>query len=822
MKDLAFAIRSLRRGPGFTITAILTIGLGIGASTAIFSVIDTVLLRPLPYPKPDRLVLVWSELKNRQLTDFPLSPPDFDDLRHGATLLEDVAGVVTGRVTVSTEDARAEQLVTGAVTANFFRLMGARVAAGRDFVGSDGTPPPPAPPPGSSAAPLPEPPTMAILSDTFWRRRFAADPHVIGRSVDFGGGKAEIVGVLAPGFRLLFPPHAGIESDPDVWTALRVDYLNAPRNNVFLRVIARLKPGVTDGRARAELASLAAETRRRFAVWNTAGFDLTIEPMQERLVSKVRPALLATMGAVVFLLLIACANVGNLLLVRMALRSRELAVRAALGSGRWRLLRQMLVECLLLSLAGGALGLALASLGIDLLTALGPRDLPRLAEVSLHPAALGFALLATATAAALFGLAPALRASHPDLADVLRASGRTSGLGSGAFLRKAVVTAEVALSFVLLIGCGLMLRSFAALIKTDPGFNPRGLLTFSLPLNGARTPDQRAALSRDLRSRFEKLPGVAAVTAASPFPLDGGTANGRYGREDAMTDSSRFRQANFFTVLPGYFETLQTRLIAGRTFTEADNRPAANTIVIDDIIARNLFPHESAVGKRLAVRLRTPNPEMLEIVGVVAHQRHQSLASAGREGMFVTDGFFEFGGATRWALRTEGDPLRLAPLVERALADLSKSLAPAQVRPMQALVDEASAETRFVMILLGLFAVIAAILAAIGLYGVLANAVRQRTAEIGVRMAVGAEPLSILRLMAAEGLRLSTLGIALGALAAFALTRVLESMLVGVRSTDPMTYGVMAVVFLAVAMLACWIPARRAARLDPTLALREE
>jgi putative ABC transport system permease protein len=818
MRDIVFSIRSLRKSPAFALTAIFTIALGIGASTAIFSVVNAVLLRPLPYRDPGRLVLVWEELRARHLPDFPFSPGNFDDMRRSATLFEGFAAVNTFRASYSDENGQAEQIKAATVTRNFFSLVGHRVELGRDFIASDETPPPP---PRPGAAPAAGPPAMAILSHEFWEKRYGADPHIIGRGVDLGFGKAQIVGVAAPDAEILFPPSAGLETRPEVWTAARIDYVRADRNNVFLRVIGRLKSGVTIAQANGQLETIAADLRARFPVIGTANTGITVEPMQQRLVAKVRPALLAMMGAVIFLLLIACANVANLLLVRMAARDRELAVRAALGGSRWRLVRQMLSESLMIAAAGVALGLGLARLGIDWLIALAPKSLPRTNVVALDPLVLAFAVLAAIGAAAAFGIVPALRASRPNLANALRSSGRTAGLGSGAFLRNGVVTAEVALSFVLLIGSGLMLRSFLALSREDPGFDARGKLTFFLPVLG-NTPDLRAARMRDLSDRFRHLPGVTSLTAASPFPLDGGVANGKYGREDAVTDQSRFRQANVFFVLPGYFQTMGTRIVEGRGFTEADNVQSSSGIVIDQLLAAKAFPHESAVGKRLFIRIRTPLPEWVTVLGVVAHERHESLSEDGREEMFVTDGFIGFGAASRWAIASDGDPMRLAPLVREEIAKFDKRLAVDDIMPMQALVEQAQAQTRFSLILIALFAAIAAALAAVGLYGVISSAVRQRTAELGVRMAVGAAPWSLFQLVVAHGLRLSAAGIAIGVLAALALTRAMESMLIGVTATDPVTYCAMALAFLLVAAAACWIPARRAAGLDPVKALREE
>ncbi|MBZ5726481.1 MAG: ABC transporter permease [Acidobacteriia bacterium] len=825
-KDLLHATRGLRNSPAFALTSIVTIALGIGASTAIFSVVNAVLLQPLPYRDGGRLALVESDLRHRNVVNFPFSAPDFDDLRHQATLFEELAAVNTGRVVVTGENAESEQIRTGAVTPNFFRMLGARIELGRDFVDADATPPPPvAPPPPGAAAPPgpPPPPAMTILSHEFWKRRYGGDPNILGRTIDFGGGgKGQVVGILEPGFELLLPPKAGVERQAETWAALRVDFAGGPRNDVFLRVIGRLRPGVTTQAAQAEADRIAADLRQRFAIKQTAGMYLRVEPMRQHLVAEVRPAILALMGAVTFLLLIACANVANLLLVRAAARGRELAVRAALGGNRWDLVRQMLAESLLVAGSGALLGLGLARLGINLLVALGPRNLPRLDAVAIDPAVLAFTAVAAAAAAVAFGLLPALRASRPDIMDVLRASGRTTGLGSGRLLRNAVVVTEVALSFVLLIGCGLMLRSFIALTRTDPGYNARGVLTFLLPVTTARGPQQRAAFMNDFRGRVRALPGVKSVSASSTLPLDGTTPLARWGTEAAAADPAKFQQANVFRVLPGYFDTLGTRLLAGRTFTEADNAPEPRLIIIDQLLAARAFPHESAVGKRLLARIQTPQAETFEVIGVVAHQRHDSLAVDGHEAMYVTDGYGRFGNAILWEVRTDGDPMRLAPSIRAEIARFDKRLAVADVLPMTVYVARAQAQTRFALILIGIFAAIAALLATVGLYGVLASAVRQRTAEIGVRVALGAAPISIFRLVVGQGLQLSAAGIVLGVIAALGLTRAMITMLVGVKPADPATFATMAALFFLVAAVACWLPARRAARLDPTAALREE
>ena len=833
-KDLVYAARALRQHRGFALTAMLTLALGIGASTAIFSVVNAVLLRPLPYADADRLVLIWGDMRARKVTDFPFSPGNYLDLKNQNAVFQDVAALAPGNQPFTVPGEPPEQVTAMGVTPNLLPVLGARVALGRGFTDADAVAParPPQPPPGGGqqaapAAPPPPPPSMIVLNHGFWQRRFGGDPKVVGRSIDLGGGPATIVGVLAPGFEVLFPPNTNIEPNPDIVVAMRINYETASRNNVFLRLVGRLKPGVAMVAAGQDVERIAADLSARFPIMKTADTHYRVEPMHEDLVRDVRPAIFALMGAVTFVLLIACANVANLLLVRAAARERELAIRAALGSSPWRIVRQLLSESLVLAVGGALLGLGLAWAGIKLLIALAPTNLPRLDEVAIDPIVLGFATLAALIAAALFGVVPALRASRPDLADVLRASGRTPGLGGGKLLRNGVVTAEVALSFVLLVGGGLMARSFIALARTNPGFDAKGMLTFTAGVNG-RTDDERAGAVRQLHDRLAALPGVKSVAAVFPLPLNGQMINSRWGKEEAVSDATKFQQANLHIVAPGYFEGMGTRLIAGRTYTEADNNPDFHGIVIDETLAKKAFPGESAIGKRLYIRSRGSDPEWHDVIGVVDHQRHESLTSEGREAIFLTDGFFRHGAVSNWAVRLNCvagapcDPTRLTPQVRKVVADLDPKIPVAEIRTMQALVDRAMTPTRFALVLIGIFAAVAAVLACVGLYGVLSTAVRQRTAEIGVRIAFGASKRNIFGLVIGDGMRLSALGLLIGLVAAYWLTRAMTTMLVGVQPTDPVTYASILVLFLAIAAFACWIPARRAASLDPTNALRSD
>jgi putative ABC transport system permease protein len=826
-RDLAVAARVLRKSPVFTFTAALTIALGVGASTAIFSVTNAVLLRPLPYRHPDRLVVACTDMRKRNVRDFPFSNANFIDLRDGTkSAFEDLAGVFTFPLTLQREDGTAEQANAAVVTINTFRLLGGGIAYGRDFNDDDAVPNPPPPGAQQQAPPVPRLPVHAIISYEYFKRRYGGDPSVLGHSMQVAGAQGPtpiVVGVLQPHFQLYFPPDAQVISAPDIWIANRLGYDAANRNGVSIHAIGRLRPGVTPEQAQAESEKVAASERAQFPILGTADYHIRVEPMQQHMIAEARPAILALMGSVIFLLLVACANVANLLLVRASLRNRELAVRAALGASRWRLMSPIIAEAVWLATIGTLAGLALAWIGIRELRSLAPADLPRLDTITIDTSVLAFTALAGLTGAILFGITPALRASRPRLMNVLRGISRNTGLGSGSAIRSAVVTAEVALSFVLLVGSGLMFRSFLDLQRIDPGFDSRNVLTFVLDGdNGATTPAANAAFIRQVDERLGSIPGVKNVAGSFPFPLAGGFNPIRWGKEEALADPSKFQAADTQVVTPGYFETMRTPLIAGRTFTDADNSSDRRLIVIDDVLARKAFPGESAVGKRILIRLKTPEPEWMEIIGVVGHVRQTSLSVPGREQIYFTDGYGGPGAVNSWALRVNGNPAEFASQVRAVIKDISPRLLVSDLQPVDQLVTQAQAQTTFSLLLIGVFAVIAGVLAGVGLYGVLSTLVRQRTAEIGVRMALGAGRPSIFRLIVGQGLGLSAFGVVIGIVAALILTRLMTTMLVGVKPTDPLTFVAMVLLFLVIATASSWIPAHRAAAVDPNQALREE
>ena len=824
-RDLALGARTLRKSPAFALTAITTLALGIGASTAIFSVVNAVLLSPLPYGDADRLTIISQDLRARGVVDFPVGAGDVPDIRNGTTAFEGIAALQTGRNFPYTDKEGKAQLITFAgATPNIFKLLEVPVVLGRDFTEDDGTPNPiiqlpPGAQPNPQAPPPPRLPTIGIISYGFWQRAFGGDPSVIGTTIT-AGGPVQVVGIASPRTELIFPVSMQVERHPDVWTALRVNFEQGSRQNVAYRLVGRLKPNASLATARAEIARVTADLQARFPGDKTAGVTYHVEPMKEYVVADVRTSIFSLMGAVVLVLLISCANVANLLLVRASQRERELAVRAAMGGSPFAIVRQLLAESVVLAGFAAVLGIGLAKLGVVALLGLAPANLPRLADVALDPMVLGFTAFASIGAVVVFGLVPALRASRPDLAQVLRASGRSPALSGAARLRNAVIVAEVALSFVLLIGSGLMVRSFISLMRTDPGFDANGVLTFGLSNLRFRSADEARATFTQLHDKLAAIPGVSAVSTANGVPFDGGDPSGRWGTQDAMNDPTRFRQGGFVQAPPSYFDVMRVKLLAGRIFTQAENDdPNTKVVVVDDEAAKLAFGRESPIGKTIFARIRTETPEAFTVIGVVHHHPHLTLYGDEKELLFFPTGPF---GGGRWLVRTSGDPTALAQSVRAAVTSLNPQYLVTEMHSLSDNVAKARSATRFALVLISIFASIAALLAAVGLYGVLSSTVRQRTSEIGIRMAFGAQSSSIFGLVIGQGLRMSAIGIGIGLVIAIATTRVMSSVLVDVRPTDPLTFVVIVLAFLAVATAACWVPARRAAAMDPNVALRQE
>src|ERR1041385_456963 len=736
LNDFSYAFRTLRKSPIFTITVVVTIALAIGASTAIFSVTNGVLLRKLPYKDPERLVLACNDLQKRNVKDFPLSNVDFLDLKNGAnSSFEDFAAVNTGRITLPGLDGTPERVRVAGVSTNFFQMMGASMIAGRDFQPSDGTPEPPQPaaPAGNGPAANAQPqlPPMAILSYEYFQQRFGGDRSIVGKGLPVSaafGPPPTVVDVLAPGFELLFPPSVNVEQFPSVWLAARIPYDVANRNNVQWRVIGRLRPGVSMVQAQAEAEAIAQKIREENTIAKTAGQYFRLVPMKQHLVDEVKPTILALMGAVIFLLLIACANVANLMLVRASSRERELAVRAALGASSWQLVRQTLAEAIVIAGLGTLIGVGLAYLGIRQLLYIAPENLPRLNAIGIDVQVLAFSVSAGLLSAVIFGVIPAFRTAKPNLMETLRAAGRSGALGA-AGLRNVVVVVEVALAFVLLIGSGLMFRTFLNIQRVNLGFNPRGLLTFQLLGNVGNTPQERDTYKRQLRDQLGAIPGVHAVTASFPLPLAGGFSPVRWGGQEAQNDPSKFQAADLQVVLPGYFEAMGMTMLGGRTFTQEDNTPDRTVLIVDQALAAKAFPNESAVRKRILFRVRANQAEWGEIVGVVAHQRNTSLIEPGREQLYVTDGYVNHVAASWWALRTDGDPTAIAGTVRDVVRKAGKETFINQMEPMDTLVVQAQAQTRFSLLLIAVFATVAVLLAGGGLYRVLPRT-EENTSEL--------------------------------------------------------------------------------------------
>ena len=814
-RDIRLAFRGLARTPVFTLVAVLTLALGIGANAAVFSVLRALVLAPLPYPHLDRLVVIRRALVQRGVPYYPASPADVIDYRE-ADGFESIAALSAFDPILTEGDGEPERVSGGQVTPGFFALLGVTPALGRAFTPEDGLPPDP-----SQRATFSPP---VILSHEFWVRRFGGDPDVLGRTLRFGPGTTTVVGVLPEGFRFVAADIGRLSSDtPDVWAALPIDPSDPYRGSFYLYTIGRLKPGVSVEQATEQMEAITARQRERFANYEAAGTHASVVPFQADASASVRPMLLALFGAVGFVLLIACVNVSNLLLVRASGRTREVAIRAALGGGRARIVRQLLAEAVVLAALGGGAGLFLAWAALPLLGGLVPPDLPRVGTLALDGTVLAFSAAATLLATLVFGLYPALRASRSNLMEPLR--GRTGGPDPRHGARSRLVVVEVALSFVLVVGAGLMVRSFLAVRRVDPGFRPEGVLTFEASLPGGvyRSAAERAQAKARLQERLAAIPGVLSVGAGSSLPLRSDRSQMPYGNEVTATDGdeSDFRQAWFRIAMPGYFETLGTPLVAGRTFTQAEQDDSTAHVVVDERLAQANWPGESAIGKRLYVKITNP-PIWVDVIGVVRNQRQVSLAHETQETIWFTDRAMGSGNTLTWEVRGRGDPTSLATAVKSAVAEVDNRVFVENIRPLSYVVDQARAPTELVLQLASLFAGLALALAVVGLYGVIAYLVRARTEELGLRMALGAGREGIFRMVLRQGLVLAGLGVATGVAGALLLTRTMTSVLVEVAPTDPLTLVAVAVVFAVATVAACLAPAWRAVRVDPIVALRSD
>jgi predicted permease len=810
-QDVKGALRGLWKSPGFAIAALLTLALGIGATSAIFSVVQAVLLADLPYSEPEKRVLIWSKWISFDKTW--LSDQEIMDYRTMSQTLTAVAAWASGQQNL-TGDGEPVRVGVGFVTANTFDVLGARPLAGRTF---------------SAAEDRPNGPPVVVLGYPLWQSRYGGDPSVIGRKVLLNDVSVEIIGVMPNGFRLPTDFTAEATEPTQLWRPLQIDEQNLTRGNHGYYAAAVLAPGQTPATATEELRAITTRLTERGDYPAAMQFTAFAVGLDEEIRGEVRPAMWLLMGAVGFLLLIACVNVANLLLVRGDARLREMAVRTAVGAAPHRLVRQLFTESLVLAVAGGVLGLALAAGALRMLTALDPTSLPPLAPVRLDMTVVIFTLILAVVTTLLFGLVPALRTLHVSLVDSLREGGQQATLGGRRQrLRGLLVAAEVALALVLVIGAGLMVRSLAALGRIDLGFDPDRVLTMrvSLPAAAYDTPEEVVGFYRQLLVRVRGLPGVEHAGVVRVLPL--ATTIGDSGVDvDGFEEApGRNAKGDWQIVSDGAFETLGTRLVRGRWFTAQDTTASAPIAVINETMARTYWAGGNALGGRMRVGAMT-NPWMT-VVGIVADERHNGVTAQVKEKFYVPHSQWH---ATTGrtvirnvfvVVRTAGDPLQLAAPVRNEIRQMDANLPVANIRPMRDVVATALATPRLTSFLLGAFAAIALALAAVGIYGVLAYLVSQRTHEIGIRLAIGANRWQVLAMILRQGMTLAVIGIAAGMVAAFGLTRLMQSLLYQVTASDPLTYVVVPIALLVVTLAASYLPAYRATRVSPTIALRTQ
>jgi putative ABC transport system permease protein len=803
-QELRFAARSLARNPAFTAVAVLTLALGIGANTAIFSVVNAVLLRPLPVAEPSRLVTVFHFYPSLGNLEAGMAVPTFVEMGERARSFSGVATQTGWGVNAAGEGGGEPERLTGAlVTGGYFSTLGVPAAVGRALLPADAE--------GDGQR-------VVVLSDGLWRRRYGADPGVVGRTLRLNGEAYEVVGVMPAGFRDLFG------ADAELWGPLTfVPAQMEARTSEFMSLVARLRPGVTPAEAGREMAAFAERLKADNPGAYPADWSLRTRGITEQLTGDLRPALMVLLGAVGFVLLIACANVANLLLARATARHREVAVRAALGAGRGTLVRQLLTESILLSLVGGVGALALAALGLKALAALQPDGIPRMDEVSIDGTVLLFTLAVAVLTGALFGLAPALKVSRADLQSTLRQGGRGAvGDAGGRRVGRALIVTEFALALMLLVGAGLLLRSFARLTQVDPGFDPANVLTAEVFLPPAQYPSDtaRVAFLEALEARLTAVPGVRSVGATTAIPFGGGETRSFNVEGFQPGPDQPDPWGDYRVVTPGYREAMRIPLLRGRFFTAADRMGAPPVVVVDRDLAERYWPGADPIGKRVGFEAGD-SIRWMEVVGVVEHTAVEGL-DAERRVQLYRPSLQSGPGFSVLAIRGAGDPERLTRAVRAAVRSLDPALPLSQVRTMDDRLAAAVGPRRFSMLLLAVFAGIALLLAAVGIYGVISFDVTRRTQEMGVRMALGAERGSVVRLVLRQGLRPALVGVAVGVAGALALTRLLRSQLYGVAATDPVTFAVVIGLLLGIAALATLLPARRATRVDPMVALRSE
>ena len=801
-QDLRYAVRMLVKRPGFTAVAVLTLALGIGANTAIFSVVNAVLLRPLPFAEPDRLVYAEGADLRDGSKGGAISPPDFLDYREQNHVFERFAAFMPQSSTVTGDGSASERINSARVSHGFFETLGiAPLDGGRTFLAEEEQE-------GRNA--------VAVLSYGLWQRRYGADPKIVGKTIALNGQTVTIVGVMPAGFE--YPREA------QLWAPIAFKSpQTSMRRSHFLRAVGRLKPGVTVEQAQADINQIARQLEQQYPESNT-NFSMGLTLLPEWTVGEMRSTLLVLLVAVGFVLLIACANVANLSLARGASRSREVAIRSALGASRGRVVRQLLTESVVMALLGGALGLLLAMWGVDLLVSLSPENLPRVKEVTTDWNVLGFTLLVSILTGILFGLFPALATSKTNLTETLKEGGRGASGAGRQRLRSLLVVAEVALSLVLLVGAGLLIKSFLRLSNVDVGFVPTNVLSMQLSMTQKSYPEprQRAVFYEQLISRIESLPGVQAAGAVSELPLSGQENDTFFNIEGkpAAAFGSTENDANIRGISPAYFQALGVPLLRGRFFDKRDGLDAPKVAIVNENFVKRYLPGEDPLGKQLIIDFG--DPYKAEIVGVVAGIRHSSLAQAEPFPEMYVSVLQAPSYGTNLVVRAAGDPVQLTAAIRGEVQSLDKDLPVYNVKTMEQHLSASAAQPRFRTLLLGLFACVALLLASIGIYGVISYSVTQRTHEIGLRVALGAQSADVLKLVVWQGMRLALVGIVVGVIGAFVVTRVMSSFLFGVSATDPLTFAGVSLLLAVVSFLACYIPARRATKVDPMVALRYE
>jgi predicted permease len=811
-QDLRYALRMLRKKRSFTIFAVLSLCVGIGVNTAIFSVLHAALLEPLPYESPKQLAIVWSVFAGEGLSRSPASGPELDELRKRSRLFQEFGGIWVGSGALI-GDGEPEQIKLGQVTGNFFTVLGAKPALGRTFFPDEE---------GGRRVPV------VVLSDGLWRRRYAADPHIVGKPIRTAAGTLTVVGVMPRDFELLFPAEANVPTDIQAWIPFPFPIEKSPRDLGFIRVIGRLRPNVRISQAQSELEGIARDLRAQFHEYSDQQLGLRAVPMQADAVKEVRTPLLALFAGVMLVLLIACANVANLLLALSSERTREMTMRCALGATRSRIIRQLLTESILLAALGGAAGITLAALLLKALSMLWPDVVPRLNAANLNAPTLLFTAGLSLFTGIVFGLTPALGTSKVRLLESLKEAGKNFAPGRQK-LRRLLVLAEVSVAFILLTGAGLMLRTLTHLLRVDPGFRSQNVISFAISLPGRRYPDdvKRIEFLRRLEKELSALPGVQSAGSISHLPFDDfPNWYSYYFPEGTPKEQQNTVMADHRSVSPNVFRTLEVPLIAGRFFAETDDAHHPRVVIVDDLLAEKTWPGQSAVGKKLNVETIQNGEfkqEWAEVVGVVQHVRYHSLMRQVRPQVYLP-----YMQSPRpqlqmsFALRVTEAPDSLPDGIRHVVADLDKDLPVSKIRSLDTLVATGGARTRFTTLLSGFLALIAMFLASIGIYGVTSYSVAQATNEIGVRMALGAQRRDILQMVLSQSMLFVLAGVVVGALCSAVLAPWLTTLLFQVKPLDALTFTLVMMVLLGIGLLACLVPATRASRMDPMAALRYE